>query len=165
MQRLPWPPSCSLTTSTSVLDPPWATPTQRLQGWPASMCLRPNDLETFRHAQGCPDSPSYVQPPQVRPDHLQITHRSPADHPQQYRNSWNVWNWKQENSRDSDAYQVTQYIGLGPPSWLTPTPGYVAHVCYLTTPKAPPETPCKTSFILDQEARVNGTHKGLKIPS
>ena len=43
--------------------------------------------------------------------------------------------------------QITQYIGLGPPSWLIPTPRYVAHVSYLTTHKAPPETPCSTPLI------------------
>ena len=58
---------------------------RHLQGWPASTCLRPNDLDTFRHAQGHPDSSSYTQTPQVHPGHLrslQITCRSPADHPQ-----------------------------------------------------------------------------------
>ena len=125
-------------------------PTRRLQGWPASTCLRPNDLDMFRHAQGCPDSSNYIQTSQVHPDHL----RSPwitADQPQITCSSTGtpetLGMLKLENSRDSDANQVTQYRGLGPPSWLTPTPGYVAHVCYLTTPKAPPETPCKTSFI------------------
>ena len=72
-QSIPWPSSYSLTTSTSILDPLWALPTQHLQGWPASTCLRPNHLETFRHALGHPDSPSYVLAPQVCPDHLQIT--------------------------------------------------------------------------------------------
>ena len=43
--------------------------------------------------------------------------------------------------------QITQYIGLGPPSWLIPTPRYVAHVSYLTTRKAPPETPCSTPLV------------------
>ena len=81
-QSIPWPSSCSLTTSTSILDLPWASPTRHLQGWLASTCLRPNDLEMFRHTQGCPDSsqlcpstPGTSRPP---PDHLQITHRSSA---------------------------------------------------------------------------------------
>ena len=69
-----------------------------------------------------------------------------------------------ENSGNSETDQITQYIGLGPPSWLTPTPQYVAHVSYLTTCKAPPETPCSTLPHPDQEARVAGTHQGLKIP-
>ena len=43
--------------------------------------------------------------------------------------------------------QITQYIGLGLPSWLIPTPQYVAHVSYLTTHKAPPEMPCSTPLI------------------
>ena len=126
-----------LTTSTAILDLLWALLTRHLQGWPASTCLRPNDLETFRHVQGHPDSPSYVQAPQVHPDHLQITHRSPAavqEHLECLEKP------KLENSGDSDANQVTQYIGLGLPSWLTPTPQYVVHVCYFTTCKAPPET-------------------------
>ena len=125
-------------------------PTRHLQGWPASTCLRPNDLDTFRHAQGHPDSSNYIQTPQVHPDHL----RSPTDHhrsPQITCSSTGTPEMsgmlKLENSGDSDANQVTQYRGLGPPSWLTPTPGYVAHVCYLTTPKAPPETPCRTTLI------------------
>ena len=118
-------------------------PTQHLQGWPASTCLTPNDLEMFRHAQGCSDSPSYVQPPQACPDHIQITHRSPTV----VQELLECLELKQENSRDSDANQVTQYRGLGPPSWFTPTPQYVAHVCYLTTHKAPPEMPCWTTLI------------------
>ena len=69
-QRLPWSPSCSLTPTTSILDLLWATPTRHLQGWPASTYLRPNDLDTFRHAQGRPDSSNCIQTPQVRPDHL-----------------------------------------------------------------------------------------------
>ena len=149
-QSIPWPPSCSLTTSTSILDPPWAMPTQHLQGWPASTCLRPNDLETFRHAQGCPDSSSYTQTPQVHPDHLrslQITHRSPTVPAAVQELLKCLEMLKLENSGDSDANQVTQYRGLGPPSWLTPTPRYVAHVCYLTTRKAPPEMPCRTTLI------------------
>ena len=52
-----------------------------------------------------------------------------------------------ENSGNSETDQITQYIKLGPPSWLTPTPQYVAHVSYLTTHKAPPETPCSTPLI------------------
>ena len=35
------------------------------------MCLRPNDLEPFRHAQGHPDSSSNDLAHQVHPDHLQ----------------------------------------------------------------------------------------------
>ena len=135
------------------------------------MCLRPNDLDTFRHTQGRPDSSSYTQTSQVCPDHLrsqQITHRSPANHlqitcksPKAVQELLKCFEMpKLENSRDSDANQVTQYRGLGAPSWLTPTPGYVAHVCYLTTPKAPPETPCKTSFIwirrLEQMVHTRG---------
>ena len=155
-QRLPWSPSCSLTTSTSILDPPWAMLTWHLQGWPASTCLRPNDLDMFRHAQGCPDSSNYIQTPQVhsRPPWITTDHcRSPqitADQLQITCSSTELLkhlNDGLENSRDSDANQVTQYRGLGLPSWLTPTPGYVAHVCYLTTPKAPPETPCRTTLI------------------
>ena len=57
-QRVSWPPSCSLTSTTSIRDPSWARPTRRLQGWPASTFLRPGDLEPFRHAQGRPDSSS-----------------------------------------------------------------------------------------------------------
>ena len=109
-------------------------PTRHLQGWPASTCLRPNDLETFRHAQGCPDSSSYTQTPQAHPDHL----GSPAEVQELLKHLEML---KLENSRDSDANQVTQYRGLGPPSWLTPTPQYVVHVCYLTTHKAPPGHP------------------------
>ena len=125
-------------------------PTRHLQGWPASTCLRPNDLDMFRHTQGHPDSSSYTQTPQVHPDHpgspdhLQITHRSTTA-VQELLKCLEML--KLENSRDSDANQVTQYRGLGPPSWLTPTPGYVVHVCYLTTPKAPPEMPCRTTLI------------------
>ena len=52
-----------------------------------------------------------------------------------------------ENSGNSETVQITQYIGLGPPSWLIPTPRYVAHVSYLTTRKAPPEMPCSTPFV------------------
>ena len=122
-------------------------PTQHLQGWPASTCLRPNGLVTFRHAQGHPDSSSYTQTPQAHPDHLrslQITHRSPTAVLELLKCLEML---KLEDSGDSDANQVIQYRGLGPPSWLTPTPGYVVHVCYLTTPKAPPETPCRTTLI------------------
>ena len=88
MQSIPWPPSYSLTTTTSILDLPWASPTWHLQGWPASTCLRPNVLELSRHAQGCPDSSSYVWllPGMSRP---------PRNHPEQYRNPWNAWKtWK-----------------------------------------------------------------------
>ena len=52
-----------------------------------------------------------------------------------------------ENSGNSETDQITQYIGLGLPSWLIPTPRYVAHVSYLTTCKAPPEMPCSTPFV------------------
>ena len=52
-----------------------------------------------------------------------------------------------ENSGNSETDHITQYIGLGAPSWLTPTPRYVAHVSYLTTHKAPPKTPCSTPLI------------------
>ena len=69
-----------------------------------------------------------------------------------------------ENSGNSETDQIIQYIGLGLPSWLIPTPQYVVHVSYLTTCKAPPEMPCSTPFCLDQEARVAGTHQGLEIP-
>ena len=71
MQSIPWPPSYSLTTSTSILDLLRASLIHRLQGWPASMCLRPNDLGPFRHAQGCPDSSKCNLIHQVHPDHLQ----------------------------------------------------------------------------------------------
>ena len=164
MQRLPWSPSCSLTPTTSILDPLWATPTRHLQGWPASTCLRPDDLDMFRHAQECPDSSNCIQTPQVRPDHLgslQIT----ADQPQQYRNPWNDWMLKLENSRNSDTIQIIQYRGLGPPSWLKPTPGYVAHVCYLTTPKAPPETPCRTTLVWIRRLEWMIHTRGWKTPS
>ena len=52
-----------------------------------------------------------------------------------------------ENSVNSETDQITQYIGLGTPSWLIPTPRYVVHVSYLTTHKAPPEMPCSTPFV------------------
>ena len=129
---------------------------QHLQGWPASTCLRPNDLETFRHAlrtsRLLPVTPKHLRYIQATSRSLQITCRSPADHPQITHSSTGTPGTclemlKLENSGDSDANQVTQYRGLGPPSWLTPTPGYVAHVCYLTTPKAPPEMPCRTTFV------------------
>ena len=101
----------------------------------------------FRHTQGHPDSFSYTQTPQVHPDHLrslQITCRSPAA-VQEHLECLEMLTL--ENSGDSDANQVTQYRGLGLPSWLTPTPQYVAHVCYLTTHKALPEMPCRTTLI------------------
>ena len=50
MQSIPWLPSYSLTTTTSILDPPWASATQHLQSWLASTCLIPNVLEPLRHA-------------------------------------------------------------------------------------------------------------------
>ena len=136
-QSIPWPPSCSLTTSTSILDPLWAMLTWYLQGWPASTCLRPNDLETFRHAQGCPDSPSYIQPPQVHPDHLQTTHRSPTA-VQELLECLETETRKLQRFWCQPGHPVHR---AGATSWLTPTPQYVVHVCYLTTHKAPPEMP------------------------
>ena len=163
-QSIPWSPSCYLTTSTSILDLLWAMLIRHLQGWPASTCLRPNDLDTFRHAQGCPDSSNYIQTPQVWPDHfgsLQIT----RDHCSSTGTPETSGMLKLENSGDSDANQVTQYRGLGPPSWLTPTPGYVAHVCYLTTPKAPPETPCRTTLIQIRRPEWMVHTRGWKTPN
>ena len=67
MQSTPWPPSCSLSPTTSILDLLWAMLTQCLKDWPASMCLRPNVLELPRHAhqmsrllQLHPVTPRYV---------------------------------------------------------------------------------------------------------
>ena len=70
--------------------------------------------------------------------------------------------WKRLEILKTD--QITQYRGLGPPSWLTPTPQYEVHVCYLTTCKAPPEMPCSTPFIWIRRPEWTGTHQGLKIP-
>ena len=133
------------------------------------MCLRPNDLEPFRHTQGHPDSSSSNLAHQVHPDHPKTTQKqssseegintgSPADYnctpttenQKKLLSSTGTPCYAQKTWKSLEILktnQITQYIGLGPPSWLTPTPRYVVHVCYLTTHKAPPEMPCRTSLI------------------
>ena len=114
MQSTPWPPSYSLTSTTSILDPPWAWPTWCLQGWPASMCLRPNDLETFRHAQGCPDSSSCDLAHQVHPDHPKT-----AKNHEDGINWAEYWNYSLHVRRESTLdHQLTTTI---PPLLKTKT--------------------------------------------
>ena len=150
MQSTPWPPSCSLTPTTSIPDPPWATLTRRLQDWPASTCLRPNVLELPRHThqmsrllQLCPDTPRYVQT-------TQKTAWSLLDASGMIWNSSGIPGMPGKPGKVQAFWktiQNTQYIGLGPPSWFTSTPQYVAHVCYLTTCRALWETSCRATLI------------------
>ena len=139
----------------------------------ASACLRPSDLEPFRHAQGHLVTYSYDLAHQVRPDHPKTGKQSPSKEGISIGSPRGITNWLNHtqaaettqktilSSTGTPCYaqktwkrldilktiQITQYIGLGLPSWLTPTPRYVAHVSYLTTHKAPPEMPCSTPFI------------------
>ena len=106
--------------------------------WPGYIQTRPRNVQTP------PVTPKHPRHIQITTDHPQITCRSPTEVLELLKC---VEMLKLEDSRDSDANQVIQYRGLGLPSWLTPTPGYVAHVCYITTPKAPSETPCRTTLV------------------
>ena len=101
MQSVPWPPSYSLTTTTSILDPPWAMPTGHLQDWPASTCLGPNVLELSRHAyqmsrlfQLCPVTSSVIQWCPVMYSYIQITQK-PSRSTKSSAEPWNTWKtWK-----------------------------------------------------------------------
>ena len=198
MQSIPWPPSYSLTSSTSILDPPWAWLTHLVPKtkWPGTVQTHPR---TSRLLQLWPSTPGTSRPPkncqkqyrtgtatkwggnqhwitswlQLYPhywtktglgstgslqvmrrestlDHQLTTpyphHWKPKYHSRQYWNSM-LFTENLEKSGDSENWPGPPVHRLGPPSWLTPTPQYVAHVCYLTTHKAPPETPCSTPFI------------------
>ena len=127
--------------------------------WPGYVQTCPR---TSRLLQLHPNNSGTSRPPWITADHLQITSRSPRA-VQELLKCLEML--KLENSRDSDANQVTQYRGLGLPSWLTPTPGYVVHVCYLTTPKAPPETPCRTTLIWIRRPEWMVHTRGWKTPN
>ena len=73
MQSIPWPPSCSLTSTTSIHDPSWARPTQQLQGWPCQHLPKtqwpgnhsdtPKDVQT---PPACnPSTPGTSRPPET----------------------------------------------------------------------------------------------------
>ena len=82
--------------------------------WPASICLRPNVLELSRHA--CQTSnlfqlhPVMSRPLRNLPDPYQEQCGTPGT-PGKLGKVWPFWK----------TIQNTQYIGLGLPSWLTPT--------------------------------------------
>ena len=155
-QSIPWPPRCPLTSTTSIGDPSWARPTRQLQGWPCQYLPKTQWPETI---QTRPRTSRLLQltilAHQAHPDHLK-TAKSMKNHQKQQKPPkaasgstgtpcYAQKSWKILEILKTD--QVTQYIGLGPPSWLTPTPRYVAHVSYLTTHKAPPEMPCSNPLI------------------
>ena len=114
-------------------------PTWHLQDWPASTCLRPNVLELPRHAHQTSRllqlhvliHPGMSRPPKnclepLDPSRMIWSSSGTPGMPGKPGKVWPFWK----------TIQNTQYIGLGPPSWFTPTPQYVAHVCYLTTHRA-----------------------------
>ena len=71
MQRVSWPPSCSLTSTTSIRDPSWARPTRRLQGWPCQHVPKtrwPGTVQTRPRTSRLLQLPILAH--QARPDHL-----------------------------------------------------------------------------------------------
>ena len=128
--------------------------------WPGYIQTRPR---TSRLLQLHSNTSGMFRPPQITTDYLQI---SPTDHLKQHWNSWNAWkclNWK--TPEILMPTRSLQYRGLGQPSWLTPTPGYVVHVSYLTTPKALPETPCRTTLVQIRRPEWMVHTRGWKTPN